>query len=57
MTEEHENTRQVMSVRLPRDLHEWLRRAAFDSRRPMGTIVIQALYELQARTAPPLDQV
>lgn len=50
MTEEHENAMQPTTVRLPRDLYEWLRRAAFDSRRPMGTIVIQALDELRDRT-------
>jgi predicted transcriptional regulator len=30
---------QVMSIRLPKDLHERLRRAAFDRREPMNAII------------------
>lgn len=40
-----------MTIRIPGDLHEWLRRAAFDSRRPMNAIVVQALEELRERTS------
>lgn len=34
---------QAMSVRLPRDLYEWLRREAFERREHMNAIVIRAL--------------
>ena len=38
-----------MSTRLPADLHEWLRREAFDLREPMNSIVVAALEERRAR--------
>lgn len=40
-----------MSARLPADLHEWLRREAFDLREPMNSIVVAALEERRARSS------
>jgi hypothetical protein len=40
----------VMSTRLPTDLHEWLRREAFELREPMNAIVVAALEERRARS-------
>jgi hypothetical protein len=37
-----------LAVRLPRDLHEWLRREAFEARVAMITIIIEALSEYRA---------
>jgi hypothetical protein len=38
-----------MTARLPADLHEWLRREAFELRAPMNSIVVAALEERRAR--------
>ena len=40
----------VMGARLPTDLHEWLRREAFELREPMNAIVVAALEERRARS-------
>ena len=40
---------QASTIRLPRDLHEWLRREAFMTRQTKIRIVITALEELRAR--------
>jgi hypothetical protein len=40
---------QAMTIRLPAELYEWLRREAFDTREPMNGIVVTALEELRAR--------
>ncbi len=40
-----------MSLRLPADLHEWLRREAFDLREPMNGIIVDALEERRARSS------
>lgn len=37
---------QAMTLRLPDDVHEALRREAFESRRSMNRIILQALYAL-----------
>lgn len=42
-----------MTIRLPVDLYEWLRREAFDTREPMNTIAVTALEELRARREGP----
>ena len=34
---------QTMSIRLPKDLYEQLRRAAFDRRVPMNAIITEAV--------------
>ena len=39
-----------MTARLPADLHEWLRREAFELREPMNAIVVAALEERRARS-------
>lgn len=38
-----------VTFRIPAGLHDWLRRAAFDARRPMNALVVQALEELRER--------
>ncbi len=38
---------QAMTVRLPVELYEWLRREAFDTREPMSAIVLAALERLR----------
>ena len=40
----------VLSVRLPVDLHEWLRHEAFDLREPMNGIIVAALEDRRARS-------
>jgi predicted transcriptional regulator len=52
MTENTGQKFQAMTIRLPTDLHDWVRRTAFDARRPMNTIVVQALEELRAASDP-----
>jgi len=39
-----------MSIRLPGDLHEWLRREAFETREPMNGIIVAALNERRTRS-------
>jgi predicted HicB family RNase H-like nuclease len=39
---------QAFSVRLPRDLHEWLRRESFETRTAMNALVAEALSEFLA---------
>jgi predicted transcriptional regulator len=47
---------QAMSIRLPRDLHEWLRRQAFETRTAMNAIVAEALSEYRSLRTSPEDQ-
>ena len=39
-----------MTVRLPLDLYEWLRREAFETRESMSSIILAAVEEHRART-------
>jgi hypothetical protein len=43
MVDMAEDDTQAMTLRLPRLLHEWLRRTAFEQRKPMNEIVIAAI--------------
>jgi predicted DNA-binding protein len=43
MTEEVKDETQALTVRLPKPLHERLRRLAYDTRTPMNQIVIDAI--------------
>jgi predicted HicB family RNase H-like nuclease len=43
MTEED---MQALTIRLPRSLHQWLRRAAFDRKVPMNKIVTEAIQQI-----------
>jgi HNH endonuclease len=40
-----------MTVRLPGELYEWLRREAFETREPMSVIIIAAISEHRARAS------
>jgi hypothetical protein len=40
-----------MTVRLPGELYEWLRREAFETREPMSVIIIAAISEYRARAS------
>lgn len=42
-----------MTIRFPRELYEWLRREAFDTRQPMNSIVIAALQARRDREEDP----
>ena len=37
-----------ITVRLPRELHQWLRRHAFDTQRSQNSIIVRSLTEHQA---------
>lgn len=45
---------QAMSVRLPLELYEWLRREAFETRTTMITIIRDALSEYRSTRTTPL---
>ena len=38
---------QAITIRLPRDLHELLRRSAFDKRTSMNALIIEAIRKLE----------
>jgi hypothetical protein len=42
---------QAITVRLPRDLYEWLRQAAFEQRRSQASIIADALETYRAASA------
>lgn len=45
---------QAMSIRLPKEVHEWLRREAFETRTAMNAIIASALSEYRtAHPSPP----
>ena len=47
---------QAMSIRLPRDLHEWLRQEAFETRVAMNAIIAEALSEYRASQRRKTDE-
>lgn len=38
-----------MSIRIPPELYEWLRRQAFDTRESMNSIIVSAVEQERAR--------
>jgi hypothetical protein len=43
---------QAMSIRLARDLHDWLRRESFETRKAMNALITEALTEYRAKHDP-----
>jgi predicted HicB family RNase H-like nuclease len=41
-----EDDTQALTIRLPRSLHQWLRRAAFEREVPMNQIVTEAIQQI-----------
>jgi predicted HicB family RNase H-like nuclease len=52
MTVNEQQEIRALTVRIPADLHDWVRRAAFDTRRPINSVITQALEELRAASDP-----
>ncbi len=40
---------QAMTVRLPRDIHEWLRRESYETRAAMNDIILAALADYRTK--------
>jgi hypothetical protein len=43
---------QAFSIRLPRDLHEWLRHESYVTRTAMNTVIAKALTDYRAKRVP-----